>query len=336
MNIITTDILTKIYNPRMKKGGITALDEVSINIEQGEIFGLLGPNGAGKTTLFKVLLGITKITSGEAYLNGLPPSNPNSRSKVGYLPENHRFPEYLTGLQLIELTARSCGISSAEFEPRATKLLSLVDMSRWADTKLKKYSKGMMQRIGIAQAMINDPDVLFLDEPTDGVDPVGKAELKEVMKQIREEGKTIILNSHLLSEVESIADRVAILQRGKLAKIGSVEQLTSRQSQYQIEAEFNEVFLDIPENIGQRISIARDRMVVELKDNKDINWIIDQIRAKNIPIISVKPTKISLEQSFIETVTDSRKLSPVDPFSDSEKISLPDVSQEPKESETEQ
>ena len=306
MNVVVTEELTKIYNTAMKKGGITALDGVSLAIEQPEIFGLLGPNGAGKTTLFKTLLGVTQITSGSATINGLSPDNPASRKRIGYLPENHRFPRHLTGLGLLEFTGRLYGVSAANIASRADALLQLVDMEKWANTKLNKYSKGMQQRIGLAQAMIPDPEILFLDEPTDGVDPVGKTEIRKVMQRIRDEGKSIVLNSHLLSEVESIADRVAILSRGKIIRIGSVDELTSRQSQYEIEAEFGNKLFEIPNEIGKKVSLSMNRLVVELEDDKKINWIIDRLRLKKIDIITVKPIKISLEQSFIETIADEK------------------------------
>lgn len=307
MNVITVNELTKIYHTGMKKGGITALDEVSLFIEPGEIFGLLGPNGAGKTTLFKLLLGISSITSGEATLLGYPTSNQKSREKIGYLPENHRFPEHLTGLGLLILTGRMYNMSDDEIKKRADELLELVDMSRWANTKIKKYSKGMLQRVGLAQSMINDPDVLFLDEPTDGVDPVGRAEIKNVMLKIRDKGKTIILNSHLLSEVEMVADRVAILQHGKLVKIGTVDEMTNKRLQYEIQAEFRETLFDIPSEIGKLQTLSRGRMVVELVDESKINWVIDALRYKKISIRVVKPIKITLEQSFIETVTSKKE-----------------------------
>ncbi|HDL02153.1 MAG TPA: ABC transporter ATP-binding protein, partial [candidate division Zixibacteria bacterium] len=272
MNVVTVNELTKIYHTGMKKGGITALDTVTLQIEPGEIFGLLGPNGAGKTTLFKLLLGISSVTSGEATLLGYPPSNPKSREKIGYLPENHRFPDHLTGLGLLMLTGRMFNLKDGVISKRADELLKLVDMTKWANTKIKKYSKGMLQRVGLAQAMINDPEVLFLDEPTDGVDPVGRAEIKNVMQKIRDDGKTIILNSHLLSEVEMVADRVAILQNGKLAKIGSVDEMTNKKLQYEIQAEFRETLFDIPSDIGKLQTLSRGRMVVELVDESKINW----------------------------------------------------------------
>ncbi|UCG60306.1 MAG: ABC transporter ATP-binding protein [Candidatus Zixiibacteriota bacterium] len=303
MNIVVIEDLTKIYNTGMKKGGITALDGVSLTIEQPEIFGLLGPNGAGKTTLFKTLLGITQVTSGYATIAGLPPDNPRSRKKVGYLPENHRFPGHLTGLGLLEFTGRLFGMSRRDIDAKTEMLLPLVGMDKWASTKISKYSKGMQQRIGLAQALMGDPEILFLDEPTDGVDPVGKTEIREVLRKIRDEGKSVILNSHLLSEVESAADRVAILSHGKIIRVGSVAELTSRESQYEVEADFGDKLFDIPEEVGKKISLFKDRLIVQLTDEKKINWIIDQMRMKKINIRSVKPIKITLEQSFIETVS---------------------------------
>jgi ABC-2 type transport system ATP-binding protein len=307
MPTITVENLTKIYNPRMKKGGIKALDNVSLEINQGEIYGLLGPNGAGKTTLFKVLLGITSITTGTASISGYSPLSPKSRLKIGYLPENHRFPYYLTGLGLIYNSGRLNGMGNADIKSRAYELLKLVDMERWADVKLRKYSKGMLQRIGLAQSMINDPEILFLDEPTDGVDPVGKAEIKEVLKKVRDKGKTVFLNSHLLSEVETIADRVAILRNGKVARVGTVEELTSRQLEYEIVAEFGEKLFELPEKAGKISSLTTDKMVVELKEESDINHVIDILRHNQIPIKAIQPLKISLEQSFMETLSTERE-----------------------------
>ncbi|MCM2270930.1 MAG: ABC transporter ATP-binding protein [candidate division Zixibacteria bacterium] len=302
MNVIEVTDLTKIYDSGLRKGNVIALNKVSLQIQAGEIFGLLGPNGAGKTTLFKILLGIVRATSGESTMNGLPPSNPESRAKVGYLPENHRFPNHLTGLGLLESTGRLYGIPQAELDIRFDRLLHLVDMEKWADTKIRKYSKGMAQRIGLAQALIADPDILMLDEPTDGIDPVGKVEIREILLKLRSMGKTVIVNSHLLSEVEQAADRVAILSKGQVVRMGEVSELTSRQSQFEIEAEIGDHLFELDEAMGKVRLISSDRMTVELQDEKDINYVIDQLRFKKISIRSVKPVKITLEQSFFEAV----------------------------------
>ncbi len=304
MNIIETRDLTKIYQTGLKKGNVVAVDGVTLEVKPGEVFGLLGPNGAGKTTFVKSLLGVTAITSGEALINGLPPTDPLSRDKVGFLPENCRFPYHLTGLGLLEFSGRLCGLKQSEIDQRSLKLLKMVGMEKWAHTKIRKYSKGMAERVGLAQSLIGDPDIVFLDEPTDGIDPVGKKEIREVLRRIREQGKTVFLNSHLLSEVEAVADRVAILSRGKLIKTGSVESLTVRASQYEIEADIKNERIEIPAEIGQRISITAKGMIVVLNDPESINHIIDELRLRHISIRSVQPMRQSLEQSFFEAVAD--------------------------------
>ena len=304
MNIIDVEDLTKVYETGFRKGNIVALDNVSLSIKQGEIFGLLGPNGAGKTTLFKVLLGVTQLTSGMATISGLPPSNPRSRQNVGYLPENHRFPDHQTGLGLLEFTGRLHSMRQTDLDSRTDELLELVGMTRWAGVKIRKYSKGMAQRIGLAQALIAEPEILLLDEPTDGVDPVGKIEIRGVLEKVRDEGKSIVLNSHLLSEVESVADRVAILSNGRLLKVGSVDLLTSRRNQYEVEASIGNKHIELPPEMGKVVAYTKQGLIVELTEEKYINHVIDQLRRKDVAIRSVKPMKVSLEQSFLETITE--------------------------------
>ena len=303
MNIIDAQDLTKVYQNGFKKRSITALDNVSLSVMQGEIFGLLGPNGAGKTTFLKVILGIAHASSGDVFIGEFKPSDPRSRLRVGYLPENHRFPEHHTGLSLLESTARLYGIAASDYTNRAKDMLALVDMSKWGDTKIKKYSKGMQQRIGLAQAMMPNPDVLLLDEPTDGVDPIGKIEIRKVLQHIREEGKSIVLNSHLLSEVESVADRVAILSRGKVVRINTMDEMTVKKSQYEIEADIGNMIIKIPKEIGMILKLSTKKLIVELTEDDKINYVIDELRHKKISIKSVKPSKISLEQSFIDTIS---------------------------------
>ena len=303
MNVIDSQDLTKVYSGGLRQRGIVALEAVNISVAEGEIFGLLGPNGAGKTTFLKVVLGITRLSSGNVIVSGHKPTDARSRQRLGYLPENHRFPSHLTGLGLMIATGRLFRMSAAETRSRAANLLHLVGMDRWGDTKLKKYSKGMQQRIGIAQALVSDPDILLLDEPTDGVDPVGKVEIREVLRTIRAEGKSIVLNSHLLSEVESVADRVAILNRGRLVKTATVEELTSRRSQFEIEAAIGNLLFSLPEGMGKIIKLSARGMIVELESEEDINWVIDELRIKKIPIRMIRPMRITLEQSFIETIT---------------------------------
>ena len=209
MPVIVTENVVKRF------GKITALKGVSLTVERGEIFGLLGQNGAGKTTLIKILLGIIRKTEGEAALLDRPAGTASVRRRVGYLPEDHRFPDYHTGASLLDFYGALLDVPARVRRKRIPAILELVGLKGRMHYKIRTYSKGMKQRLGVAQALLHDPDVIFLDEPTDGVDPVGRREIRDLMQTLKAEGKTIFLNSHLLGEVELICDRVAILQQGR-------------------------------------------------------------------------------------------------------------------------
>ncbi|MEW5923151.1 MAG: ABC transporter ATP-binding protein [Candidatus Zixiibacteriota bacterium] len=300
---IRVEDLTKIYKSAFGANEVRALTNVSLEVQRGEIFGLLGPNGAGKTTLVKILLGSLRITGGTAFINGHSIDNPEARSKIGFLPENHRFPSYQTGLQMLLCFGGMAGLSREEIRKKATPLLELVEMTQWRDTRIKKYSKGMSQRLGLAQALINDPDIIFLDEPTDGVDPIGRHQIRNILFDLKKQGKTIFLNSHLLAEVESVCDRVAILDKGKLIKVGPVHSLIAMKPTYHVEtAELNE---EIEVEIKIAFPSARiegSTIVITLEDQYQINGLIDLLRQNYIDIIAVTPEKISLEESFMQLI----------------------------------
>src|SRR5712692_11427243 len=219
---IEAEGLRKVYRSRFRSRTITALDGVSLRVEPGQVFGLLGPNGAGKTTIVKILLGLTHATDGQARLLGLSSSEPESRRRVGYLPEGHRFPGYLTARQTLSVFEQMSGVDRRVLRKRAPELLDRVRLSEWGDVRVKKFSKGMTQRLGLAAALIHSPEVLLLDEPTDGVDPVGRREIRDLLREEAKNGAAILLNSHLLSEIELTCDRVAVLRAGKLAAQGTV------------------------------------------------------------------------------------------------------------------
>ncbi len=203
-----------------------ALVGVNLSVEPGTVFSLLGQNGAGKTTLIKVLLGILKPSEGTARVLGYPVGSVQARRKIGYLPEDHRFPEYHTGPSLLEFYGGLQGIPRHERRKRIGFWLDRVGLGGRESVRIRGYSKGMKQRIGLAQALIHDPDLVFLDEPTDGVDPVGRREIRDLMLDLKRMGKTLFLNSHLLGEVELVSDRVAILNKGKMVREGSLTELT--------------------------------------------------------------------------------------------------------------
>ena len=304
MNVIEINSLTKHFLGKKFSGEkIKALEKVSFNVGSGEIFGLLGPNGAGKTTLVKVLLGITYATSGNAKLFDKPVTNVNNKKKIGYLPENHKFPNYLTGEQVIDYFGRLSGLTKADLEKTTYKYLKIVGMDQWGTTKIKKYSKGMLQRLGLAQAMINNPDLIFLDEPTDGVDPIGRKEIRDVLLELKSQGKTIFLNSHLLSEIELICDKVAILNKGELIEVGSVADITSSSNKYIFNTS------DLSEDIMNKILTeykgtlhGKNEFECVINSVEDVNKVIDYLRSSNVLIHGVYKEKNSLESMFINLI----------------------------------
>ena len=208
--------ISKTYRRRVQ-----ALQDISLSVQRGEVFGLLGPNGAGKSTLIKIMMTVVSPTRAKGTILGQPVGHKATLARVGYLPEHHRFPRYLTGRQTLEFFGALSGVDRSTRKRRAAELVETVGMTSWADRKVGEYSKGMMQRIGLAQALINDPDLVLLDEPTDGVDPVGRRDIRDVLMRMKSLGKTVFINSHLLSELEMICDRVAILVGGKVATAGT-------------------------------------------------------------------------------------------------------------------
>ena len=307
MKAVEVKNLTKIFKTGKNGAYVTALKDFSISVDTGTIYGLLGPNGAGKTTFVKILLGITFPTEGAAKILDQDISKVSVRARTGYLPENHKFPQYLTGGDVLKYIAELNGLQPASIEQRIDELLNLVKMKKWKNVKLKKYSKGMMQRLGLAQALINDPDLIFLDEPTDGVDPIGRKEIRDILADLKQKGKTIFVNSHLLSEVEMISDKVAILNEGVLVKEGTVEEMT-------IEGEGHKFVIDrvvdenVLSNILSNFDISIDSMdsfSVRISESNDLNKILDILRKNEIGIKSMSQVKHTLEDLFIEVIHDS-------------------------------
>ncbi|MDP4220762.1 MAG: ABC transporter ATP-binding protein [Bacteroidota bacterium] len=297
---LTTDSLAKRFGTGPTS--VPALQGVNISVQRGEIYGLLGPNGAGKTTFIKCLLGIVFPTGGAGHILGMPLGSIKAKERIGYLPENHRYPLHLSGEQVLSYFGKLSGVGHATLNARIDETLALVGMSEWRTMKVRKYSKGMMQRLGLAQALINDPDLIILDEPTDGVDPVGRKEIRDVLTHLRERGKTVFLNSHLLSEVERISDRVAIMRQGEVITEGSVESLTSKKNQYDIRVEATA--LDSAKLVlGSVIQSETEGMIhAEFMSTEELNAAIDKLRRQGILIESLVPKRSSLEDLFIELI----------------------------------
>jgi len=305
MKAVETKDLTKIYSSSFGKRKVQALVDLNLDVERGLIFGLLGPNGAGKTTLIKLLLGITFPTAGNAKILDENISNYSIKKNIGYLPENHKYPPYLKGGEVLKFFGRLSGMNGIGLDKKIDELLELVKLTQWKKTKIKAYSKGMMQRLGLAQALINDPELIFLDEPTDGVDPIGRKEIRDILAELKSRQKTIFLNSHLLSEVELVTDRVGILNKGKLLREGTVKELTEKKEEYKIVVDGT---FEHDISIGNSFTrISDGSYSVKVSDIAELNHIIDSLRSKNVLLKEILPLKNTLEEMFISLINESEK-----------------------------
>ncbi|MCH2105356.1 MAG: ABC transporter ATP-binding protein [Planctomycetes bacterium] len=298
--IVSVKDLQKVFGKTLlKRKGFPALRGIDLEVGRGQVFGLLGPNGAGKTTLVKVLLGLTKGWTGEARLFGLPPGDAMSRQKVGYLPEAHRLPPYLTGHQVMQLFGRMAGADAADVEARIGPLLEKVNMTTSADRKIREYSKGMQQRLGLAQALVHDPELVILDEPTDGVDPVGRASIREMVLDLKARGVTVFINSHLLMEVEMICDHVVIMDKGKILVQGSIDELTPKTGAVEIDLrETPEDLEQLLGGLGRNFALRGGGFQLELNDEEQ-DAVVDRLRERGLSIVAITPRRLTLEQSFI-------------------------------------
>jgi ABC-2 type transport system ATP-binding protein len=282
---------------------LRALDGVDLTVRTGEVFGLLGANGAGKTTLVKVLLGLARPTAGEARIRGCDPRVASARRRVGYLPEGHRFPGYLSGDATLRLFGRLAGLTRRTIDERTKELLGLVGLAERAHDRVGRYSKGMTQRLGLACALLDDPDILFLDEPTDGVDPVGRRQIRDILLATRSTGTTIFINSHLLSEVERTCDRVAILHNGRLIREGTVEGLTAPGHRFRLRLESGAPPpVERLRAMGATVLSNNGALEVEVADLEALNRLIDGLRAEQLLIAEVAPLRAALEDVFVEVI----------------------------------
>jgi ABC-2 type transport system ATP-binding protein len=231
---ISIQHLTKVYPVPFRRGHVVAVDDLSFEVPAGHVYGLLGPNGSGKSTTMKIVLGLVTATGGQTQIFGRDSREVASREQVGFLPENPYFYKFLTGAETLRFFGKLCGLGGSRLEERIKELLELVGLSDAADRRLGGYSKGMLQRIGLAQALVQEPRLLVLDEPTAGVDPAGSREIRDLILKFKERGITVLLCSHLLSQVQEICDRIGILHQGRLMREGPLDELISIRSQTEL------------------------------------------------------------------------------------------------------
>lgn len=293
---IAANALSKTYVLPLARRRVEALRGISLEVPSGSVFGLLGPNGAGKTTFVKILLGMTRPTAGDAHMLGSPVGDFRARRHVGYLPEGGRFPGYHTGRSLLRMHGYLAGLHGRALAARVDEVLDLVSMRPWQHMRLSRYSKGMVQRIGLAQALLARPALLMLDEPTDGVDPVGRAEVRELLDRLNSQGVTVFLNSHILAEVELFCRQVAILVRGTLRLQGDIADLT-RQAGYRL------CWQVAPAAAGQ--ALGKDASATHTQDFPslaEMNLAIDRLRSHGAVILRAGRCQASLEEVFLKAV----------------------------------
>jgi ABC-2 type transport system ATP-binding protein len=305
MPVVEIENLTKDFSVGFwKKRPIRALDRLCLQVNRGEIFGFLGPNGAGKSTTMKILMHLLHPTSGEARILGEPAGNVAMHQRIGYLPENPYFYDYLTPLELLTYMGRLFGLGKAVLARKAETLLEGVGLAEARNLQLRKFSKGMVQRIGIAQALINDPEIVFLDEPMSGLDPLGRMEVRRIITSLKAKGVTVFFSSHVLPDVEALCDRIAILNKGKLQEMGALEDIL------QVRIEGYEVILsgltgELPEQLhrlGDEVRLMEDRLQVRVGTRERVEALLAFAFANKLELISVNPVRPSLEDHFQSVV----------------------------------
>lgn len=280
--VIETISLSKKYKDFWGRDKVKAVDDLNIQVRRGQVFGLLGPNGSGKTTTIKMLLGLLYPTQGRARIFGMDPMNVNVKSRIGYLPEETRLYQFLNSWETLDFYGRIFNLDRSERSRRAEALVEMVGLGTAATRPVGQYSKGMARRIGLAQSLINDPDLLILDEPTSGLDPIGTRQIKDLLLELKKRGKTIVLCSHLLSDVEDVCDQVAIMYGGKLLCAGQIEELLAQQDLTQIQTE----------NIGEK-------ELAQLKDYLEKNL--------GTKVLSIGSPRDRLEQFFLRMIKRAEK-----------------------------
>ncbi len=295
--------LSKTFRRWWSRRQVRALQDVGFVVEPGTIFGLLGPNGAGKTTLVKIALTIAYADSGEVRLLGESVRNRSILRRVGYLPENPRFPAHLTARQVLRLYGSLSGADMKAVRNNAATWLERLDLTQWGDMRVAKFSKGMNERLAFAQALVHDPDFIFLDEPTDGLDPVGRREVRKICRELADRGKTIFINSHILAEIELICDRIALMKSGRIIEQGTISELTATEGGYELVVPVAEGLSAWLREKALTFAAVDGHFQVSVPDRSSANTLIDLLRNRNVEVESLTARRKTLENVFIERMS---------------------------------
>ena len=300
---IETSHLRKEYGGTLGHGGFTAVQDLSFAVPRGQVFGFLGSNGAGKTTTINMLLGNIAPTSGTATLLGKPIGDLEARAKLGFLPEKFQFHEFLTAEEFLDLHGRLYGMGPKARRKRIPEVLQLVNLYERRGSKLSEFSKGMQQRAGLAQAILNDPELVILDEPTSALDPLGRREVREIVAGLKERGKTVLLNSHLLGEIEMTCDQVAILKKGEVIRVGSMDDLLAAPSTVEMRVQnISPTLVRALESLARTVTVEGEEITVSIPDEAVIPDLAAAVVASGGRLLSLIPRRESLEDLFIRVV----------------------------------
>lgn len=294
--------LRKVFRVGFWGKRVTAVEQLSLEVRRGEVFGFLGPNGAGKTTTLKILMGLIYPTSGQASIFGRPVGDPAAKAKLGFLPESPYFYDYLTSREFLSFYGHLFGLWGVTLNKRVDELLELVGMTHARDLQLRKFSKGMLQRVGIAQALINDPELVVLDEPMSGLDPIGRKEVRDLIFRLKESGKTVMFSSHILHDAELLCDRVAMIMKGKLVACGPVTELIEQGATHQVEVVVDHLTPEGLEHLrplSDKVVTQGGRVMVVLRSPQQVEGALEVIRVSKATLVSLTPHKSSLEELFI-------------------------------------
>jgi ABC-2 type transport system ATP-binding protein len=295
--------ILRVSNLTKDFASVRALDDLSLEVMQGECFGLLGPNGAGKTTLVKILLNLISASSGTASIFNQPVANDSIRQKIGYLPEKVRMYDFLMGREFLDFQGKLYGMKPEMRKEQVEKCLKTVGMFDDSFRKIGEYSKGMVQRVGLAQALLNGPELLLLDEPAAGLDPISNKEMRDILLQLKEKGVTIFINSHLLSEVEMICDRVAILHRGRLVRTGTKQELTAKGEVIEITVEeVKDSLITKLQEVATQVKVEGNFITINPKNNHTIGVIPEIIINQGAKLLSLNSHMESLEEIFLRLI----------------------------------